>query len=556
MILGGAVILGDQPLVSIIRWPVRVSGATAATLHLAPEILVCAALVLVVNVVFWVLLTLAVKARTGRYAGWIEPPLFGVLVGTGIVAIYPAELRHPLFWLLRPLPVFVVILLLGLAGVGMAVLLGYKRTGRWSGSALFGAAALAVIVVSAVVTAIPVPHDGTGLRDSILLFGVDSLAQTQDLAILRDMAGERSWTWYSHPVTPGLLTNSVWPSIVMNRFPHETGCFLTFQDPNWDRSPYHMVREAESHGYETWSFFSDQFTTYVGTNGGFQVDRSGPKGWLQPATAAIKDASILLPVALPRLPRIPLAKTPRNQSATFAFDVEREIDEIMTAGNGTRVFVASHLDYLHQPAYPGMHELSSEELIAVLRTPVRHLRDLSLHWEYPPMKGEPLGLYAWKLNRLQRLIVDAIDRHGIVDPARKNKVVIFSDHGPRGGLHPDEFSRKHLYKVVLITSGMERRDPSIPISLLDLDLLAGLTDGSRPFPDPPVVEYTHVRNLEEGMVLMRSATLKEDGELQFNPWILARFGQQLKAWFPHEAHRGYVSVPAVPGEMDLLAPRK
>jgi hypothetical protein len=548
-VLSAASLLGGQPFISLAGWHLRVTGATAAAGYLIPEIMGCGVVLLLANLIFWVALSRAAGGRIERSGGWVEPPLLLLFLTTGVVSIYPAVLQHPVYAPLRWLPVGVVLLLLVVISGALAGWMGFRRAGRLRGAVVHTAAALAVIGLAAVVSALPVKHRGESMRESILLLGIDSLAQTLDLSILESMAAEPGWTWYSRAVTPGLLTNSVWPAILMNRPVHETGCFLTFQNPNWDRSSYNMVREARGKGYETWSFFSDQFTCYVGTNGGFDVDRSGPKGWLQPATAGVKDGSVLMPLMLQRLPRIPFSRSPRNQSGTFFYDLRREIDEILTAGNGEReVFVAAHLDYLHQPAYPGLHQLDHHERFRVLSARGKQIRDLSLDWEYPPLPGEPLGLYGWKLARIQRVVVEAFGAHGIARPELNNRIAIFSDHGPRVMLLPTEFSARHLHNVLFATHGMETRDPSAPISLLDLAGLSGLGDPTRPGPAPPVVEYTHVRSVEEGP----GWTMQPDGEIALDPHDLVPLGKQLLAYFPWEPYRGYIPVPTIPAEMDAV----
>lgn len=552
-VLAAAWMLGEQPLISSVAWTVRVTGATGSVAYLFPELLATGLVLLVLNLLFWATVTIGAKGRTEALEVWTEPPLFLLALSIGVVAIYPAQLRHPIIFFLRSLPVAVAVLLLVSLLAIVAAVLGYVRTRTKRGTAVVASSIIVAIVASSVLTAIPTRVTDEGIRGSILLLGLDSLAQTQDLPFLESMAEDPSWTWYEHPVTPGLLTNSVWPAILMNRPVHETGCYLTFQDPVWERSPYNMVEAAEESGFETWSFFSDQFTTYVGTNGGFDVNRSGPKGWLQPGTAAIKDASILLPVMLPRLPTIPWAKSPRNQSGTFAYDLRRELEEIATAGDeGQPVFVAAHLDYLHQPAYPGLHELSSQNIRAVLRAPVKYIRDLSIHWQYPDLEGEPIGLYQWKLRRLQRLVVEVLEQYELAEPGRRNRIAIFSDHGPRTGIQAGAFSQRHLYKVPLVTTGTAPRDPAVPISLLDINKLIGLPDPTRPEPAPAAVEYTFMRTLQEEVVVMRASSMRSDGQIELNPWIIARFGEQLLAYFPHQAERGYVPVPTLPAEFDRL----
>lgn len=548
--------LGEQPLIASTPWSARVSGTTISAVFLLAEWVSVGFLLLVANSFFWALAGRIFRLGRSRVDGWYEPVFFTILVGLGVVIVYPAQLLHPVFVLLREVPVGLSLLLLLFIAVGAAGWIGLRRAENRKRAAGFLASAMAV--TAAVAAALLLPANvgrEEGMRDSVLLLGLDSMSQTQDLTTLQRFAQRKGLRWYRHPVTPGLLTNSVWPAILMNRPVHQTGTYLTFQSPNWQRSPYNMVETAEKSGLETWSFFSDQFTTYVGSKGGFDVDRSGPKGWLQPGTAAVKDASLFLPVVLARLPRIPGARSPRNQSGTFAYDLDRELSEILTAGSrGRRVFVAAHLDYLHQPAYPGLADLTPRQTHRVMRAPVRAVRDLSLHWQYPPVVDDPLGIYEWKLRRLQLAVARAFDRHGVLDPEKGNRVAIFSDHGPRVGISNEDFSARHLYKVPLITTDRTGRDLTVPISLLDLHALVGLDDPTRPAPAPAAVEYVNVGSFDEEQVMMRSSTLLPDGEVRLHPYVIARFGENLRAYHPHEASRGYVPVPTVPAEMDRLGP--
>ena len=556
MVLAAAWTLGEQPLTASLKWGVRITGATAATAYLAAEVSVCALLLFIGDLLLWASLDSKKYGRLSRLQAWAEPPLFALFIITGIVLVHPAVLWHPLFTALRPLPVWMALSLLLCLVALSAGIYGYRRSGARTGALVTSLVALLLTFGTTLLAAFPPRVGGEAMKGSILLLGLDSVSQNQDLSILNTMTASPPWTSYSHPVTPGLLTNSVWPAIIMNRYVHETGCYMTFQDPNWDRSAYHMVRAAESSGYETWSFFSDQFTTYVGSNAGFEIDRSGPKGWLQPTTAAVKDAGLFLPLMLPRLPSLPFFRSPRNQSGTWAYDLRRELEEIVRAGGGERkVFVAAHLDYLHQPAYPSLVDLSREEIRRVLRARVESISDLSLHWQYPEVEGEPIGIYGWKLRNLQRVVVEVFAASGVAGPDRQNRIAIFADHGPRLGISTENFSAEHLYHVPLSTAGVPVEQPSAaPISLLDLHRLIGLRDQSRPGSAVPVVEYTNIESFDEELVVMKSSDLQRNGEVALNPYIIARFGQRLLAYSPYEAERGFVSVPAVPGEMDGIEP--
>jgi len=216
--------------------------------------------------------------------------------------------------------------------------------------------------------------------------------------------------------------------------------FYINQIADWEQIPDHLVARAKRAKYATFSFFSDQFTTYVGSMAGFDDDRSGPIGWKQATTSHIKNSSFLLPPLLSILPQLPWARTPRNQSGTFTYDVRQEIVEILTAGtSSSKSLVIAHLDFLHQPRYPSYSELDSEESRIIRAARAGALLDHSVNWQMPVRPGEPLPIYARKGRQLQQVVVECLRTTGFLEPRRNNKLVILSDHGPRTGMTPDNF---------------------------------------------------------------------------------------------------------------------
>ena len=543
----GVIMLREQPITGVVAPLSALAGLAAGAVAMAPELLVTGAIAALFGIlVFALFLRPARGAGERERATWIEPFALLLAMAAGFAIEYPALLHHPLFLPLRGLTVSIAQIALPLLAVLCGLLKGTRR------AALGHLAAIAVaMLVSWGVTRLPAPSEASSAPgDSIFLLGLDSLSQDDPLGPLRQTVSSIGGTWYEHPVTPGLLTNSVWTAILQHRRVHETGVFLTYQAPDWNRSPYQMVREAKRNGFETWSFFSDQFTTYVGSVSSFDVDRSGPKGWLQVATATMKDAQILAPVLLPHLPRVPFARTPRNQSGTFAFSLETELRDFFTAGSGRRnVLAMAHVDYLHQPAYPSMSELSPDERMRVRGARVGAIRDLSLHWQYPLVEGEPLGIYAWKIANLQRVTNRVIAETAVTDPSRRNRIVIFSDHGNRADVTTTEFARRRYYKVILATSGIAPRDPRRPISLLDIADLIGLPDASRRGPADLVVEYTNVAGDSEWEVMLRTAKLSADGEVLLDPRVSTILGRRLLAYWPHQAQKQYLPVPTIPAEV-------
>ena len=229
-----------------------------------------------------------------------------------------------------------------------------------------------------------------------------------------------------------------------------------------------------------------------------------------------------------RLPHIPGARTPPNQSGTYAFDVGAELRAVLTAGVGApRSLVLAHLDYLHQARYPRFSVLTPTERVLVVAAPVRALRDLSLHWQYPDVEDEPLGLYAWKIRRVQQLVRDEVLASRFLDPAKGNSLVLFSDHGNRARLTLNTFTDARYHRVVLATFGVPSRDTEAPISLLDLGDMVGFPDASRPGPSPPVVEYTNVIG-REWSELLRTASVRGRGEVILDCGILRALAERLR----------------------------
>jgi len=262
------------------------------------------------------------------------------------------------------------------------------------------------------------------------------------------------------------------------------------------------------------------------------VNRSGTLGWLQLATAALKDSSVLLPVVLPRLPRLPGARTPRNQSGTFAFDVAAELDDLLTSERDAgATFSAGHLDYLHQPLYPRFDELDADERSRVLASPSTAVEDLSFDWQYPTIPGDTLGVYPWKVRHVQKMVIDALDRTGFLDPARGNRLILFSDHGSRKDLTVATLERPKFWNVLLAVFGADVRDSEAPVSLLEIPGILRLPDSSRPAPEPPVVEFAGVEVAD----LPRLAPyFLQDGRVLFDPRVVARIGQTLRTFRPFE----------------------
>ncbi len=463
----------------------------------------------------------------------------------GVALELPAALHHPA---LRPawrFPVWAVEAGILAALLCAALLPAWRR--RSPARALRRLAAAAALVAAGFGLARLAP-DGRELRAPSglrIVLGLDSISRADAVEPLRRLTEEEGGTWYHRAVSPGLITNAVWWSIVTGAPPRQTGVFFIFQNPAPERLPENLVARARRQGLTTCSHFSDQLTMQVGAALPFDLDRSGPRGWLQVTTAAVKDAGWLLPVVLPHLPRLPGALTPPNQSHTYAFSLRRELSEILSCGGAAGgTLTLAHVDYLHQARYPGLSQLTAPERGRVWRAPLAVLVDRSIDWQYPVTAGEPLQLYAWKLADLQATLREAIRGTGVLSPAHRNQLVILSDHGPRKGLSAANFGEERFSGVVLATFGAEPRDPDAPVSLLDVGALVGLGAPGAP-PAEPVVEYVDAPN-REMRALARGSRPLLDGRVAFPREVLERIGARLQTFRPYGAQPGYSQAGAEP----------
>ncbi len=468
----------------------------------------------------------------------------------GIALELPSALRHPAATALHDLPVWKATALLALLVASLAAGAGWLRasTGRHL------AVAAALVAAGFALVRFPPGAPGEARAGVRVVLGLDSLSRRDAGAGLRRLCEGRGGTWYARAVTPGLLTNVVWSGIVTSHRPSELGVFFTFQSPDWRTLPPNLVERARAAGLHTVAFFADQFTMQLGADLPFDEDRSGPRGWRQTVTAALKDAGVFLPALLPHLPHIPGAATPANQEGTYAFSLRRELEDVFTAGReGRGALVLAHLDYLHQPRYPGYSELSPEERARVRAARVAAILDKSVHWQYPRTVGEPLDVYRWKLAHLEETLAETLDETRLLAPARGNALVLFSDHGARTGLRPDAFGDESYFGVPLVTFGLPARDPEAPISLLDIPALVGLPSPVRPGPAEPLVEYVNVTG-DEWHELLRTSTALLDGGIRLPERLLAQVGRRMLVYRPYAGTPGYAAAASAPATERPLPP--
>ncbi len=91
------------------------------------------------------------------------------------------------------------------------------------------------------------PLDQSGV---IILLGIDSVSYSDDLSIILNWAKSNSGTPYELAVTPGLLTNSVWTSLITMKPVSEHGVFHAFQS-GYPKDGDTILDRARSLGYRT-----------------------------------------------------------------------------------------------------------------------------------------------------------------------------------------------------------------------------------------------------------------------------------------------------------------
>lgn len=514
-------------------------GAAAGLAILVPDFLVVGALALLVTTVLFATLEVTrLVPRASRRAIAAEPVLLFLATFFGTAITYPAVLANPALTFAHGLPVLVVTMGLAVVTVACAMARAGGRRG-----------VLLATVLLAVGIALPQPvarqwwpeSIGEG-RAPVVVLGLDSLSHDDDLSLLRALSDRPSGAWYTHAVTPGLLTNAVWTSILLERPVSQHGVFHTFQPfPPADDS---LVARARTAGLRTVSVFPDQITCAVGSQAGFDDDRSGPVGWRQLATQLVENASLLLPVVRPMLPRPLLGSVPANHAGTFTYDVDRELDGIFGEGDGDgRALVVSHLTYLHHPRFPSYEELTPAEARGVWWTPAGDVRDRSFDWQDQHASSDALDLRPWKVRRLTTAVAAAIDRTDFLDPARRGQLLVLADHGDRAGLTPSTFWKSGYHHVPLLTVGLPARpDTDAPVSLLDVASLIGLAPAGEPAHDPQV-EFA-VAAPRDWPRLVRSVQLAWDGSVALDPTLLAGIFRGLRSHRPWPEQR--------PARVDLV----
>jgi hypothetical protein len=508
-----------------VSWIEALPLASVGVVLLAPDFAVAALLVCAASVMIFRRLGRPAddsRSRSGRLA--LEPIAFllAVLWGSGLW--YPTVLTNPFLLPFWSFPAVVVLSLLWVVVIVVA------NNASPRGNRLRIAATLTAVGLLA-----PLPATMGWARDSgrpsdIVVLGLDSVSQNDDVEALRKWIESADGAWYSRAVAPALFTNPVWASVIEMQPVRAHGVFHTFQPLPQRRAPF--VEAARQAGFRTVSVFSDQLTCAVGSEAGFDEDRSGPRGWRQLVLRIVENSSILLPLVRPVLPRLPWSVAPPNHAGTFTYDLDREMREILFSGTeGERTLVAAHLTYLHMPAYPRLVDLTRAEMVKVFRAPAGSLRDRTFDWQDRETPLDALPLHTWKLTRLQSALTSAVDDTSFTK--RGGRLLVFSDHGDRDGLVTENFTERRYYNVILATIGLPRRDVTQPISLIDIASLSGIRTGAEPV--NPAVEFVHYPS-EMWPQLVSSVKLRWSGSVEMDRRALDDLRKHLRThqpWIDH-----------------------
>jgi hypothetical protein len=493
---------------------------------LIPDFIVIAGLVTTLSLLLFSTLAAKKQLIPRFFSSITEPGLVLLSMLFGTVIFYPAALNHPALASLNKLPVWQATALLGTP----VLLASFYIAAPGARVRVFS-----IVLALGILSPVPVSmyrfhacHE-SGEKPLVLL-GLDSLSDKDNLAPLKSWAAHNDGTYYLRAVTPGLYTNSVWTSILTMLPVHDHGASFICQPCPKMGEKENLVKKAEKDGYRTVAIFPDQTTDWVSIHAGFDEDRSGPLGWRQLATADVENASILLPVFRPLLPKLSHPGVPPNHLGTFSYSLDRELDEIFSCtSDKSRIFVASHLTYLHAPRFPSLFELSWPEYKRVIRSEVSSTRDRSFYWQDEDLPTDAIQLHEWKKQRLQTAVIGSIKRTKFLE--RGGGLLLFADHGDRAGLTMDNFCSECYYHVPLITFGLPSRDPNVPVSLIDAGSLLGIVPHMPPA--SPTVEYTTTYPYE-WEIFSRTAHVRWDGSVDLDKNLLNTAFRRLRSFKPYQ----------------------
>ena len=515
----------DPNKAKAIHVPISIAFLAAAggTLVLMPDF-VCVGIILMVPcLVFFSILDYSgmLQPLDYRLSFSLEPIFLFMSCFFALLLYYPILLHYPILSPIRFIPVWLATIVIGVIVLACPVL--YASPGsRFKVSLSIGMAGLLLVSFCEFCNSYRPRNHSLNKTSAIVLLGLDSLSYSDDLSIISNWAQSKQGTVYQQAITPGLLTNSVWASLIAMQPVDRHGVFHAFQSyyPEVDKT---LVDAARKAGYLTISFFPDQFSCWISSETDFDVHRDGPIGWRQIATACVEDASILLPLIRPLLPKFPFSAVPKNHIGTYNYDLGRALEDIFSHTGKT--FIVSHNTYLHANRYPKYSELSHDEIINVLKAKVAEIKDTTLDWQYRNSSEDPIQIRKWKILHLQKNVITSLERTGFLKYG--GRLVLFSDHGDRDRLDDTNFTNPKYHHVLFVTFGLPiYSDPKQPVSLLDIPGIIGFKKYSK---SPPVVEFTLSRS-DEWVNLIKSAELYWDGTVQLDSELLSNVFKRLKAY--------------------------
>ena len=505
-------------------WGVSFGAAAAGIAMSAAEFGVAGLAILVLSLGFFALAASRGwvrdnHQRPGDY--WPEAALMFLAVLWGASLWYPVALNQPLLIGFTLLP---MIAALGVLAIAIVALSTSVTT---PGSVMKVAAALLVIGA-----AFPVPsviaqsRAGGSQLSSLVLLGLDSAGVGDTTPEFNQWTQARQGTVYERAVTPALLTNAVWASVMSAREPVVDGVLHTFQQIPRDSA--RLLTWANQAGYRTVSSFSNQLSCSVGTDVPFDEDRSGPLGWRHLILQLVHNSSLVLPLVRPVLPHSRIFASTPNLAGSFSYSVRRDIREILFAGgDGRPTFAAGHQTYLHLASFPTSLEMNWDERWRVFRSSVSEIQDRSLDWSDRDQPEDAIPVHEWKRKALFRAVQDEVDRSGFLEQG--GRLVLFSDHGERTSLNETTFVDPKYHHVILTTFNLPEHEPARPRSLIDIGLLLGLTNEA--FAKPPSVKLAIFPSNMWPAIAAR-AKVDWSGRVHLDEEQLAVVASQMKTFEP------------------------
>jgi hypothetical protein len=502
-------------------------GSTAGMIILVPDFLLVGMMIMILSLLFYSTLAAENSLQPLSYSLCLVFEMLLLLSSMyfGISLFYPAALNHPMMVFAYSLKVWLTTILLG-----FVIFLGSYCLASKGNKLKVILSTFLIGLIMPFLTVLGQHNDrNSSYKSPIVLLGLDSLSHYDKVDSFRDWTEKNGGDWYLRAVPPGLLTNSVWTSLITLEPVNKHRVFHVFQ--SFRTSPVQgvLVNQAKRLGFHTVSVFPDQLTCWIGSESGFDENLGGPIGWRQIATSYVENASIFLPLGRLLFPKIPFSSVPSNHAGTYTYSIDKELDKIFLMNSRKeQTFVAAHLTYLHIPCFPKYAELSWDEILRVLNAPVKSIKDRTLDWQDVDLQEDPIKIREWKIKRLLQALSSSIYRTKFLSPERNGRLVVFSDHGNRIGLTVDNFWEDRYHHVLLATFGLPVKNTENPISLIDVGSLLGFIAH---IPFEPIVEFT-LSEPSEWPKLVNTASIHWDGTVTLDEKLVGVSFRRLRSFRP------------------------